>query len=98
MIQNKDTIYAFKKYFIIAPTHCKIVQEFKEYAGIQTSIQSFVHHRAIGEKSGRLLKNAAKIIKIITEQGNLFLKRDMFNPATFAVVPENIYRDIEDRW
>ena len=74
------------------------MQEFKEYAGIQTRMKSSVHHKAIGEKSGRLLKNAANIIKIITEQGIPFLKSDMFNLATFAVVPENIYRDIEDRW
>ena len=62
------------------------MQEFKEYDGIQTKMKSSAHHNAIGEKSSRLLKNAAKIIKIITEQGN-----------PFAVVPENICRDIEDR-
>ena len=28
--------HALEKYFIIAPTLCKIAQEFKEYAGIQT--------------------------------------------------------------
>ena len=28
--------HALEQYFIIAPTFCKIVQEFKKYAGIQT--------------------------------------------------------------
>ena len=90
-------VHALEKYFIIASTLCKIVQEFKEYAGIETRMKSSVHHEAIGEKSSRILINAAKIIKIITEQGNAFLKSDMFNLATFAVVPENICRDIKDR-
>ena len=89
--------YALEKYFIIAPTLCKIVQEFKKYVGIQTRMKSSVHHEAIGEKSSRLLNNAAKIIEHITEQGNPLLKNDMFNLATFAVVPESICRDIEDR-
>ena len=31
-----DNEHALEKYFIIAPTLCKIVQEFKEYAEIQT--------------------------------------------------------------
>ena len=28
--------HALELYFILAPTICKIVQEFKEYVGIQT--------------------------------------------------------------
>ena len=70
------------------------MQEFKEYAGIQTIMSSSVHHTAIGES--RLLINVAKIITIITEQGNPLLKCDMLNLATLAVVPEKICRDIED--
>ena len=43
--------YALKKYFIIAPTLCKVVQEYAyaEYAGIQIRMKSSVHHEAIGE-------------------------------------------------
>ena len=55
-------------------------------------MKSSVHHKAIGDKSSRLLINAAKIIKIITEQGNPLLKSDMFNLAT-----ENISRDIGEQ-
>ena len=40
--------------------------------------------------------NVAKIITIITEEGNPFLKCDMLNLATVAVVPEKLCRDIED--
>lgn len=89
--------HALDKYFIIAPTLCKLVEEFKDYAGIQPRMNSSIHHEVVGEKSHKLLVNAAKIIKTITKQGNPFLKSDMFNLVTFAVVPANICCDIEDR-
>ena len=60
-------------------------------------MKNSVHHEAIGGNGSRLLNNAVKIIESMTEQCNLFLKTDMFNLATFAVVPENTCRDIEDR-
>ena len=91
---NTGHEHVLEKYSILAPTLCTIVQEFKEYVGIQIRMSSSVHHTAMGESL--LLINAAKIITIIFEQGNPFLKCDMLNLATVAVVPEKLYRDIED--
>jgi len=88
---------ALQKYFIIAPTLCNIVQEFKVYAGIETRQSSSLHHELTGSKSSKIIANAANIVRVITRQGSPFLKDDMFNLVTFAVVPENVCINIEER-
>jgi len=88
---------ALQKYFIIAPTLCNIVQEFKDYAGIETRQPSSLHREHTRSKSSKLIANAANIVRVITRQGNPFLKDDMFNLVTFVVVPENVCSNIEQR-
>lgn len=40
--------HVLEKYFIIAPILCRVVQDFKDYAGIETGKQSLLHHELIG--------------------------------------------------
>lgn len=68
------TEHALEKYFIVAPTLCRVAQEFKNSAGIETIGQISLHHELIGGKSHKLLENVVKVIKIITKKGNFFLK------------------------
>lgn len=89
--------YALEKYFIIAPTLARFAQEFKDYAGIERRQPSSLHHEVFGEKGSRMTANAAKIIKVITRQGYPFLKDDMYNLVTYAVVPSNVTSNIENR-
>ena len=88
--------HAMEKYFIIAPTLARFAQEFKDYAGIELRQPSSLHHEEFGEKGSRMIANAAKIMKVVTRQGNPFLKDDMYNLVTFAVVPSNVASDIEN--
>jgi len=85
-----------QKYFIIAPTLCNIVQEFKDYARIETRQPSSLHRELTGSNSSKLISNAANFVTIITRQGNPFLKDDTFNLVTFVVVPENVCSNIEE--
>ena len=73
------------KYFIIAPTLSRIVSEIKDYAGIERREPSSLHHEVVGRRSYMMTLNAAKIVKIISKQGNPFLKNNMFNIVRFAV-------------
>lgn len=88
---------ALEKYFIIAPTLCRLVKEFQEYSGIDTRKSSSLHHEFIGDKSTKMTINAAKIVQILSKEGNPFLKNDMFNLMTFAVTPKSVSSDIEER-
>lgn len=88
---------ALDKYFIIAPTLCRIVQEFKEYAGIEVRQPSSLHHELVGAKGAKNISFAAKIFNVLTKEGNPFLKTDMFNLVTFAVTPDSVSRNIENR-
>lgn len=45
--------------------------------------------------SCKLLENTTEVVKIITKQGNLFLKSDMFNLVTFTMIPGNVCSHIE---
>ena len=89
--------HALEKYFIIAPTLARFAQEFKDYAGIEARQPSSLHHEVVGEKGSRMIVNAAKMTNIIKRQGNPFLKDDMYNLVTFAVVPSNVTSNIENR-
>ncbi|KAG1650791.1 hypothetical protein GQR58_027738 [Nymphon striatum] len=88
---------AMKKHFVIAPTLSRIVQEFKEYAGIDNRRAYSLHHELTSEKSSKLVRNAAKLVGNINMQGNPFLKHDMYNLMTFAVAPDDVSKDIEYR-
>ena len=44
---------ALAKYAIIAPSLARIVQEFKDYAGIKGRQPSTLHHETVGEKNTR---------------------------------------------
>ena len=90
--------YALEKYFIIAPTLCRIVEEFKEFAGTKTRQASSLHHELVGAKGNRIISNAEIVSKVLTRQGNPFLKSDMFNLVTYAVTPDNMCKNhIENR-
>ena len=66
--------YALETYFIIAPTLCRIVQEFKDYARIETRQPSSLHHELVGAKGTEIIANAANVSKVLTRQGNPLLK------------------------
>ncbi|KAG1655742.1 hypothetical protein GQR58_024329 [Nymphon striatum] len=88
---------AMEKHFVIAPNLSRIVQEFKEYAGIDNRRACSLHHELTSEKSSKLVRNAAKLVGNINMQGNPFLKNDMYNLMTFAVAPDDVSKDIEYR-
>ncbi|KAG1662216.1 hypothetical protein GQR58_021026 [Nymphon striatum] len=88
---------AMEKHFVIARTLSRIVQEFKEYAGIDNRRACSLHHELTSEKSSKLVRNAAKLVGNINMQGNPFLKNDMYNLMTFAVAPDDVSKDIEYR-
>ncbi|KAJ8049223.1 hypothetical protein HOLleu_01865 [Holothuria leucospilota] len=88
---------ALAKYAIIAPSLARIVQEFKEYAGIQGRQPCTLHHETVGEKSTQMIKYAADVVDVITKQGNPFMQSDMFNLVTYAVTPAEVAKNIEDR-
>lgn len=54
--------HALDKYFIIAPYLCGVVQDFKDYAGIDTRKASSLHHELVGGKSCKMAAHAAKIV------------------------------------
>ena len=88
---------AMEKYFIIAPSLARLVHEFKEYAGIETRTASSLHHDIGSQKSTKLVSNAAKVADVLNIQGNPFVKEDMHNLVTFAVMPDYVSNDIENR-
>ena len=71
--------------------------EFKEYAGIKTRTASSLHHDIGSQKSTKLVSNAAAVANIINIQGNPFVKEDMHNLVTYAVMPDYVSNDIENR-
>ncbi|KAJ8046467.1 hypothetical protein HOLleu_05142 [Holothuria leucospilota] len=88
---------ALAKCAIIAPSLARIVQEFKEYAGIQGRQPSTLHHETVGEKSTQMIKYAADVVDVITMQGNPFMQSDMSNLITYAVTPAKVAKNTEDR-
>ena len=88
---------AMEKYFIIAPSLAKPVNEFKEYAGIETRTASSLHHDIGSQKNMKMLSNAAKVADILNIQlGNPFVKEDMHNVVTFVVMPDYVSNDIKN--
>jgi len=88
---------ALEKYFIIAPTLARVVEEFKDYAGVESREASSLHHELTGDKGTKLVQNAAKLVQVISKQGNPFEESDMFNLVTFAVTPSEVRQNIENR-
>lgn len=88
---------AMEKHFIIAPALSEFVQAFKEYAGIESRKPCSLHHELTSHKGAKLVKNATKVARSISLQGNPFLKDDMHNLITFAVTPADISENIENR-
>ena len=88
---------ALDKYFIIAPTLSRVVNEFKDYAGIESRQATSLHHELTGGKGTRLIQNAAKLVDAINKQGNPFEESDMFNLMTYAVPPIEVSQNIEQR-
>ena len=68
---------ALEKYFITAPTLSRVVDEFKDYAGIKSRQATSLHHELNGDKGNILIQNAAKLVKAISKQGNPFEEIDM---------------------
>ncbi|KAG1662607.1 hypothetical protein GQR58_020866 [Nymphon striatum] len=58
---------AMEKHFVIAPTLSRIVQEFKEYAGIDNRRACSLHHELTSEKSSKLVRNAAKLVDNVSK-------------------------------
>ena len=85
------------KHFVIVPTLSRLVQEFKDYAGIQSRKPTSLHHELVGGKSEKIPETVTKLVNVLTMQGNPFLKTDVFNLVTFEVAPSNISKNIEDR-
>ncbi|XP_064100921.1 pre-mRNA-splicing factor 38B-like [Macrobrachium nipponense] len=54
-----------------------------------------LHHEGIGSKSGRLAKNAAKLVEVIGKQRNPFEEKDMYKLITFAIIPSEGSKNIE---
>ena len=88
---------ALEKYFITAPTLSRVVDEFKDYAGIKSRQATSLHHELTGDKGNRLIQNAAKLVKAISKQGNPFEEIDMFNLMTFAVTPHEVSQNTQQR-
>ena len=88
---------AFEKYFIIAPTLSRAVDEFKDYAGIESRQATSLHHELTGGKGTRFIQNAAKLVEAVSKEGNPFEESDMFNLMTFAVAPSELGQNIEQR-
>lgn len=75
---------ASDKQFIIAPTVNRVVDEFKDYAGVKNRQATTLYGEETGVKGTKLIENAAKLVKVISKQGNTFEDSDMFNLMTFA--------------
>ena len=88
---------AMENYFIIAPNLARLVHEFKECAGIEARTASSLHHDIGSQKSTKLVSNAAKLADVLNIQGNPFVKADMHNLVMFAVMPDYVSNDIENR-
>ena len=91
-----DNEEAMDKHFIIAPTLSRLVQEFKDYAGIESRKPTSVHHELVGGKSEKIPETVTKLVNVLAMQGNPFLETDVFNLVTFPVAPSNISKNIED--
>ena len=91
-----DNKEAMDKHFVIAPTLSRLVQEFKDYAGIESRKPTSLHHELVRGKSEKILETVTILVNVLTMQGNPFLKTDVFNLVTFAVAPSNINKSIED--
>ena len=44
------------------------------------------------------MSNAAKVADVLNIQGNPFVKEDMYNLVTFAVMPDHVSKYIENRY
>ena len=89
--------HALEKFFIIAPSLSRIVEEFKDYSGIESRQASSLHHERVGGKSSKMIMNASRLVDAVTKQGNPLKQRDMFNLVTFAVTPAEVSQNIESR-
>lgn len=87
---------AMEEYFIIAPTLSRIVQEFKEYAGIESRKASSLHYKTDDHKKSRMIVNATKLARAINVQGSSLLK-DMHILVTFAVASVSVISDTENQ-
>ena len=74
------------------------MQKFKEYAGIETRTAFSIHHGIGRQKSTKLVSNATKVVDVLNIQGNPFVKKDMHNLVTFAVIPDYVSKYIENRY
>lgn len=88
---------AMEKHFIIAPTLARVVEEFKDYAGVESREPTSLHHELTGDKGTTLIQKAARLVQVISKQGNPFEQSDMFNLVTFAVTPSKVCQNIENR-
>ena len=64
---------------------------------IETRTASSLHHDIGSQKSTKLVSNAAKVADVLNIQGNPFVKEDMHNLVTFAVMSDYVSNDIENR-
>ena len=89
--------HALEKFFIIAPSLSRIVEEFKDYSGIESRQASSLHHERVGGKSSKMIMNASRFVDAVTKQENPLKQRNMFNLVTFAVTPAEVSQNIESR-
>ncbi|XP_033114878.1 uncharacterized protein LOC117115272 [Anneissia japonica] len=89
--------HALEKYFIIAPSLSTAVSEFKEYSGIKCRQPSPLHHELKGNKSLKMMENAAKLVDVLAKEGNPFQQTDMFNLVTFVVTSNEVGQTIANR-
>ena len=74
------------------------MHEFKEYAGIETRTAFSLHNDIGSQKSTKLVSNAAKVADVLNIQGNPFVREDMHNLVTCAVMPDYVCKYIENRY
>ena len=65
---------------------------------IKTRTAFSLHHDIGNQKSTKLVSNVANVADVLNIQGNPFVKEDMHNLVTFAVMPDYVSKYIENRY
>ena len=71
-----DNKEAMDKHFVIAPTLSRLVQEFKDYAGIESRKPASLYHELVGGKSEKIPETVTKLANVLTMQGSPFIKSE----------------------
>ena len=73
-----DNEEAMDEHFVIAPTLSRLVQEFQDYAEIESRKPTSLHHELVGGKNEKIPENVTKLVNVLGCVGvkwvRLFLK------------------------